>query len=133
MYAPGTFLPPASNYMGNRGMIDAGCDGSGSGTTASPWVANQTRCDSNGVFFGNSRVKISQITDGTGKTFMIGERNRFCMAGTWLGARNPAMQSILSSTKNSSRRIFVCSLASSAILPSRKALAMPMSKASMKF
>lgn len=96
-YAPGTFLPPASNYMGNRGMIDAGCDGSGSGTTASPWVANQPRCNSNGVFFGNSKVKIGQITDGTGKTFMIGERSKYCLVGTWLGARNPVESEIHSS------------------------------------
>jgi prepilin-type processing-associated H-X9-DG protein len=47
-------------------------------------------CESTGVFYGNSQVKISRITDGTGKTFMIGERDRFCMAGTWLGGRNAA-------------------------------------------
>ncbi len=89
LYSPGTFLPPASNYVGNRGMIDADCDGSGAGTTASPWVPDDHRCDSNGVFFGNSKVAIKQISDGTGKTFMIGERNRYCMAATWLGVRNP--------------------------------------------
>jgi hypothetical protein len=87
--SPAGFLPPASNYVGSRGMIDAGCSGSGSGTAASPWVPNQARCDSNGVFFGNSQVEIQQITDGTTKTFMIGERDKFCLAGTWLGARNP--------------------------------------------
>ena len=54
--APATFLPPASNYVGNRGMIDANCDGSGSGTAASPWVPDEHRCASNGVFFGNSQV-----------------------------------------------------------------------------
>jgi prepilin-type processing-associated H-X9-DG protein len=41
------------------------------------------------VFYGDSHAAIKQITDGTGKTFMIGERDRFCMAGTWIGARNP--------------------------------------------
>jgi prepilin-type N-terminal cleavage/methylation domain-containing protein len=88
--APGTFMPPASNYVGNRGMIDAGCNGgSGAGTAASPWVPDEHRCASNGVFFGNSQVTIRQITDGTGKTFMIGERDKYCLAGTWLGARNP--------------------------------------------
>jgi hypothetical protein len=71
-------------------MMDAGCPGSGSGTAASPWVPTQGRCDSNGVFFGNSHVRIGQITDGTGKTFMIGERDAYCLAGTWLGARNPS-------------------------------------------
>jgi prepilin-type processing-associated H-X9-DG protein len=51
-------------------------------------VPNQDRCNSNGVFFGNSRVSSKQITDGTSKTFMVGERDRFCMAATWIGARN---------------------------------------------
>ncbi len=82
------FLPSASNYVGNRGTIDAGCPGSGSGTAASPWVPNQDRCDTNGVFFGNSHISSKQITDGTSKTFMAGERDRFCMAATWIGARN---------------------------------------------
>jgi prepilin-type N-terminal cleavage/methylation domain-containing protein len=90
VYAPGSFLPPASNYIGNRGMIDAGCNGgSGSGTAASPWKPDEHRCASNGVFFGNSQVSMKQITDGTGKTFMLGERDKFCLSGTWLGARNP--------------------------------------------
>jgi type II secretory pathway pseudopilin PulG len=83
-----TFLPSASNYVGNRGTIDEGCPGSGSGTVASPWVPNQARCDTNGVFFGNSQVASKQITDGTSKTFMVGERDRFCMAATWIGGRN---------------------------------------------
>src|SRR4029078_8717753 len=81
--------PPASNYVGNKGMSDTDCTGSGSGTAASPWVANEAVCAANGVFFGNSESSIREITDGTTKTFMIGERNRFCMAGTWLGGRNP--------------------------------------------
>jgi Protein of unknown function (DUF1559) len=88
-HAPGDFLPPASNYVGSRGMIDANCDGSGSGTAASPWVPDDHRCGSNGVLFGNSQVALKHITDGTGKTFMVGERDGFCLAGTWLGARNP--------------------------------------------
>ena len=89
--APGNFLPPASNYVGSRGMIDANCEGSGSGTTASPWVPDQARCASNGVFYGNSQVTIRQITDGTGKTFMIGERDKYCLAGTWLGGGTQRM------------------------------------------
>jgi hypothetical protein len=85
---PKPFLPSASNYVGNRGTIDDGCPGSGSGTVASPWVPNQASCDTNGVFFGNSHISSKQITDGTSKTFMVGERDRFCMAATWIGARN---------------------------------------------
>ncbi len=79
------FLPPASNYMGNRGTIDAGCGPSSS----SPWTPLIPRCETTGVFYGDSRVASKHVTDGTSKTFMVGERNRFCMAGTWIGVRNP--------------------------------------------
>jgi prepilin-type N-terminal cleavage/methylation domain-containing protein len=84
------FLPSASNYVGNRGIIDDGCPGSGSGSATDPWVADNAagRCMTNGVFFANSQVSGRQITDGTSKTFMAGERSRFCMAATWIGARN---------------------------------------------
>lgn len=81
------FLPPASNYVGNKGIIDAGCPGTGSPPS---WQPNDLVCASNGVFFANSQVTLQQISDGTGKTFMVGERDRFCMAATWIGARNPA-------------------------------------------
>jgi prepilin-type processing-associated H-X9-DG protein len=67
-------------------MIDAGCSGSGSSPN---WVPNQSRCDSNGILFGNSQVSIKDIPDGTSKTFIIGERDKFCLAGTWIGVRNP--------------------------------------------
>ena len=80
------FLPSTSNYVGNKGMIDAGCPGSG---TSPNWQPDPVRCPSNGIFFANSQVTLRQISDGTGKTFMIGERDRFCMAGTWIGARFP--------------------------------------------
>jgi len=78
------FNPPASNYMGNKGFVDNMCPGAGT-----PWVANATVCENNGIFYANSQVTLRQISDGTGKTFMIGERDRFCGAGTWIGARNP--------------------------------------------
>jgi len=80
------FQPPTSNYVGNKGTIDAGCPGTGS---APNWAPDPLRCPSNGIFFANSQVTLKQITDGTGATFMIGERDRFCMAGTWIGARFP--------------------------------------------
>lgn len=83
------FEPSASNYVGNRGMIDAGCP-SDSNSPASPnWIADQSRCNSNGIFFGNSKVSAKGITDGTSKTFMIGERDKYCLAATWIGVRNP--------------------------------------------
>jgi hypothetical protein len=52
-------------------------------------VPDQPRCDNTGIFFGNSKVTIKQITDGTSKMFLIGERDKFCLAATWIGVRNP--------------------------------------------
>jgi prepilin-type processing-associated H-X9-DG protein len=80
------FLPSTSNYVGSRGMIDAGCPGSGSSPN---WVPNKDICDSNGIFFGDSQISNRQITDGTSKTFIIGERDAYCQSATWIGARNP--------------------------------------------
>ena len=70
-------------------MIDANCSGSGSGTVASPWIADVERCANTGIFFGNSNIAIKQVADGTSKTFMIGERDKFCLSATWIGVRNP--------------------------------------------
>ena len=53
------------------------------------WVINQPRCNNTGVFFGNSEISMKHITDGTSKTFAIGERDKFCLAATWIGVRNP--------------------------------------------
>jgi prepilin-type N-terminal cleavage/methylation domain-containing protein len=74
----GDFQPSTSNYMGSKGIINSNCP-----------VGNQARCNNNGIFFGNSQVSMKQITDGTSKTFIVGERDRFCLAGTWIGVRNP--------------------------------------------
>jgi prepilin-type processing-associated H-X9-DG protein len=53
-------------------------------------VPNKAICESNGVFYGDSDVSSKKITDGTSKTFMIGERDGFCLSATWIGARNTA-------------------------------------------
>ncbi len=82
------FMPSASNYVGSRGMIDNACFGSGSGTVASPWVPDPG-CANNGVFYGNSEISSKEVTDGTSNTFMIGERDHFCQAASWIGVRNP--------------------------------------------
>jgi prepilin-type N-terminal cleavage/methylation domain-containing protein len=39
-----------------------------------------------GVFFRNSRIRLSQITDGTSKTLCIGERMSRMAEATWLGS-----------------------------------------------
>jgi prepilin-type N-terminal cleavage/methylation domain-containing protein len=79
------FQPSISNYVGSKGIINANCPSSSS----NPWVPNQVRCNNNGIFFGNSQISMKQITDGTSKTFLVGERDKFCRAATWIGVRNP--------------------------------------------
>ncbi|MCI0360346.1 MAG: DUF1559 domain-containing protein [Planctomycetaceae bacterium] len=61
-----------SNYVGVSGHRD---------------VANATA--NTGIFFGNSRIGISDITDGTSNTIMVGERDTFnCFGGSWVGVMN---------------------------------------------
>jgi hypothetical protein len=86
LHAPSGFQPSTSNYVGSKGMIDAGCPGS---MTSGKWVSNQDRCSNTGIFWGDSKVAIKQISDGTSKTFLLGERDKFCLAATWMGVRNP--------------------------------------------
>jgi prepilin-type N-terminal cleavage/methylation domain-containing protein len=86
MYAPPGFQPSTSNYVGSKGTIDSQCDGA---LVAGNWIINQPRCNNTGIFFGNSQISIKHITDGTSKTFAIGERDKFCLAATWIGVRNP--------------------------------------------
>jgi prepilin-type N-terminal cleavage/methylation domain-containing protein len=77
--SPAGFQPSTSNYVGSKGEIDSDCP-----------LGNTERCANTGVFFGNSTISTKQITDGTTSTFMLGERNKFCLAATWIGIRNPA-------------------------------------------
>ena len=66
------FAPATSNYPGNAGLWD---------------VASRT--ENNGIFHGDSKVALGEIFDGTSNTFLLGERDRRCVAGCWVGARNP--------------------------------------------
>ena len=76
--SPKGFQPSTSNYVGVKGIIDATCP-----------VGDKERCANTGVFFGDSHISIKQIPDGTTKMFMTGERDKFCLAATWIGVRNP--------------------------------------------
>jgi prepilin-type N-terminal cleavage/methylation domain-containing protein len=90
--APKGFQPSTSNYIGVKGFINAGCqEGSGGVNTANGvgWKRDVLRCANNGIFWAESDINMKSITDGTTKTFMIGERDKYCLAGTWIGVRNP--------------------------------------------
>jgi prepilin-type N-terminal cleavage/methylation domain-containing protein len=90
-YAKATFQPSTSNYMGVKGTINAGCQESPTGvngTSGAGWDRDVLRCANNGIFWGESKVSMKQITDGTSKTFLVGERDRYCLSGTWIGVRN---------------------------------------------
>ena len=78
---PFGFQPPTSNYFGSKGFYDNhGCD------ERAGFRLEQV-CWNNGVLYGASDVRLAEITDGTTKTFMIGERDERCLAGSWIGAR----------------------------------------------
>ena len=78
---PAGFAPPTSNYFGSKGFYDNhGCDERAGFSLAEV-------CWNNGVLFQDSDVRLSQITDGTTNTFMLGERDYRCLAGSWIGAR----------------------------------------------
>ncbi|MDX1945913.1 MAG: DUF1559 domain-containing protein [Pirellulaceae bacterium] len=67
-----TFWPGVSNYIGIQGHLD---------------IVNAAK--NTGVLYGNSRVRIAEIIDGTSNTFMVGEREtKNCRSGAWSGVRN---------------------------------------------
>jgi prepilin-type N-terminal cleavage/methylation domain-containing protein/prepilin-type processing-associated H-X9-DG protein len=57
----------AANYVGVFGVSEPGVDGEG-------------------IFFRNSKVAIKDITDGTSKTMIVGERSFRWSQATWTGA-----------------------------------------------
>lgn len=42
----------------------------------------------NGIMFRGSEKRLADVTDGTSNTFILGERNRRCAQGAWVGNRN---------------------------------------------
>lgn len=74
-----SWRPPTLNYPGSTGGV--------SGDLRAP--RQQNHRPPLGIFYNGSKVKFRDVTDGTSNTFMVGERERRCGAGVWLGARNP--------------------------------------------
>ncbi|NBV44220.1 MAG: DUF1559 domain-containing protein [Planctomycetia bacterium] len=73
-YTARPYTPGASNYVGVAGH----------------YVVTDADRANSGLFYGNSRVRMAQIIDGTSKTAMLGERDtRNCRGGAWAGIRNP--------------------------------------------
>lgn len=85
----------ASNYLG---IIGPGARGSLAGDDTPVGSGNWVYNDLGGMFWGNSFVKMRDITDGTTNTLMIGERDssqfhdgttdRQYLAGVWVGIGN---------------------------------------------
>lgn len=76
--SPSDFEPATSNYIGVKGLYDnRWCD------------EGRDNCKNNGILFSESKIGIKHILDGTSQTFLLGERHGRCLAGTWIGSRNP--------------------------------------------
>lgn len=74
-----SWRPPTSNYPGSTGGIV--------GDLRVPRHKNARH--PKGIFYNGSAVQMRDITDGQTNTFMVGERENRCGAGSWIGARNP--------------------------------------------
>jgi prepilin-type N-terminal cleavage/methylation domain-containing protein len=73
-FAARAYTPGKSNYIGVAGH----------------YVVTDADRANSGMLYGNSRIRIAQISDGTSKTLMFGERDtRNCRGGAWAGIRNP--------------------------------------------
>lgn len=74
-----SWRPPTLNYPGNHGGIAGDLRVPDDTTDRHPY----------GILYTGSAVKMRDIIDGSSNTFLVGEREYRCGAGTWLGARNP--------------------------------------------
>jgi prepilin-type N-terminal cleavage/methylation domain-containing protein/prepilin-type processing-associated H-X9-DG protein len=81
----GNTLAGVSNYMGVEGHRDTANAAPNTGLLFGNCRGTAAQCPNN----ASSAVGLSDITDGTSNTFMVGERDtKNCRSGTWLGVRN---------------------------------------------
>ncbi len=78
-----------SNYIGVAGT---------KWSTPNAWVTN--REDPWGVFWGNSRVRFHEVTDGLSNTVMVGERDGLGWAGNWIGHMNYTTNQVVGARQN---------------------------------
>jgi len=103
------FAVATANYVGSSGgwsvagTPTAGCVLGGAAvcvTNTTFYCAPHSNADPGGIFFGSLSgptspgagmlgVKLSDITDGTSKVLMVGEREVKGLAATWVGSGNP--------------------------------------------
>ncbi len=74
-----------ANYSGNFGSSRS--LGWAEGSLAAYWPGQLPAVEGTGLFWLNSRVRLSDVKDGSSNVFMAGERSLISRSGIWAGVR----------------------------------------------